>query len=53
MPIKVTSTREIRPLRWFAGFAVACLVAYLAGTNANADAPAGTASPTIAACTTR
>jgi hypothetical protein len=52
MPIKVTSTREIRPMRWLVGFAVACVVAYMAGTNATAGEQ-GAPTPTVAACTTR
>jgi hypothetical protein len=52
MPIKVTSTREFRPMRWLGGFAAACLIAYIAGTTSAAGAP-GTPTPTVAACTTR
>ncbi len=51
MEMKVTSTREIRPLRLLGIIAALCFFAYLAGgATAAAKAPA---TPTVAACTTR
>jgi hypothetical protein len=52
MEMKVTSTREIRPMRLLGIIAALCFFAYLAGGATAADAKAPS-TPTVAACTTR